>query len=65
MPDNRPHDDSIPNRKYALSQVIRYIKGKARFTWPAFYGEREHFVGQHFRARGYFVSTVGRDKAVG
>jgi len=29
------------------------------------YGERrQNFVGQHFWARGYFVSTVGRDEAV-
>jgi len=28
------------------------------------YGERKrNFVGQHFWARGYFVSTVGRDEA--
>ncbi|MBF0138721.1 MAG: transposase, partial [Magnetococcales bacterium] len=27
------------------------------------YGERKKsFVGQHFWARGYFVSTVGRDE---
>jgi putative transposase len=24
----------------------------------------KNFVGQHFSARGYFVSTVGRDEAV-
>jgi hypothetical protein len=29
------------------------------------YGERKrNFVGQHFWARGYFVSTVGRDETV-
>ena len=29
------------------------------------YGERkQNFVGQHFGARGYFVSTVGRDETV-
>jgi putative transposase len=28
------------------------------------YGERKrNFSGQHFWARGYFVSTVGRDEA--
>lgn len=27
------------------------------------YGERKrNFVGQHFWARGYYVSTVGRDE---
>ena len=45
--------------KYAVSQVIGYIKGLARV-----YGERKrNFIGQHFWARGYFVSTVGRDEA--
>ena len=29
------------------------------------YGERKrNFVGQNFWARGYFVSTVGRDEAM-
>ena len=29
------------------------------------YGEKKrNFVGQHFWARGYFVSTVGRDQEV-
>jgi hypothetical protein len=29
---------------------------------PTEYGEKKrNFVGQHFWARGYFVSTVGRD----
>jgi putative transposase len=29
------------------------------------YGERKrNFVGQHFWARGYFVSTVARDEAM-
>ena len=29
------------------------------------YGEKNrNFVGQHFWARGYFVSTVGRDQEV-
>ncbi len=26
-------------------------------------GHRKNFIGQHFWARGYFVSTVGRDEA--
>jgi putative transposase len=40
---------SIPP-KYAVSQVVGYIKGKS------------NFVGQHFWARGFFVNTVGRDE---
>jgi hypothetical protein len=30
-----------------------------------FTGKKRNFIGQHFWARGYFVSTVGRDAAVG
>ncbi len=49
--------------KYAVSQVIGYSKGKSAIHWAGVYGERKRsFVGQHFWARGYFVSTVGRDE---
>ena len=55
---------SIPP-KYSVSQVIGYIKGKSAIHLARVYGERKrNFVGQHFWARGYFVSTVGRDEAV-
>jgi putative transposase len=51
--------------KYAVSQVIGYIKGKSAIHLARVYGERKrNFVGQSFWARGYFVSTVGRDEAV-
>jgi putative transposase len=51
--------------KYAVSQVIGYIKGKSAIHLARVYGERKrNFVGQHFWARGSFVSTVGRDEAV-
>ncbi|HEB67291.1 MAG TPA: IS200/IS605 family transposase, partial [Gammaproteobacteria bacterium] len=53
---------SIPP-KYAVSQVIGYIKGKSAIHIARVYGERKrNFVGQHFWARGYFVSMVGRDE---
>ncbi len=55
---------SIPP-KYAVSQVVGYIKGKSAIHLARVYGERKrNFVGQHFWARGYFVSTVGRDEDV-
>ena len=55
---------SIPP-KYAVSQVVGFIKGKSAIHLARVYGERKrNFVGQHFWARGYFVSTVGRDEAV-
>jgi len=51
--------------KYAVSQVIDFIKGKSAIHLARVYGERKrNFVGQHFWAQGYFVSTVGRDEAV-
>ena len=54
---------SIPP-KYAVSQVVGYIKGKSAIHLARVYGERRrNFVGQSFWARGYFVSTVGRDEA--
>ena len=50
--------------KYAVSQVIGFIKGKSAIHLARVYGERKrNFVGQSFWARGYFVSTVGRDEA--
>ena len=50
--------------KCAVSQVVGYIKGKSAIHPARVYGERRrNFVGQHFWARGYFVSTVGRDEA--
>ncbi len=53
---------SIPP-KYSVSQVVGYIKGKSAIHLARVYGERRrNFVGQHFWARGYFVSTVGRDE---
>jgi putative transposase len=55
---------SIPP-KYAVSQVVGYIKGKSAIHIARHFGERRrNFVGHHFWARGYFVSTVGRDEEV-
>jgi len=55
---------SIPP-KYAVSQVVGYIKGKSAIHLARVYGERKrNFVGQSFWARGHFVSTVGRDERV-
>ena len=53
---------SIPP-KYAVAHVIGFMKGKSAIHIARTYGERKrNFVGQHFWARGYFVSTVGRDE---
>ena len=62
MPDHVHMMLSIPP-KYAVSQVVGYIKGKSAIHIARTYaGRKRNFVGQHFWARGYFVSTVGRDE---
>ena len=64
MPDHVHMMISIPP-KYSVAQVVGYIKGKSAIHIARTYAERRrNFVGQHFWARGYFVSTVGRDEAV-
>ena len=64
MPDHVHMMISIPP-KYAVSQVVGFIKGKSAIHLARTYGERKrNFVGQSFWARGFFVSTVGRDEAV-
>ena len=51
--------------KYAVAQVIGYIKGKSAIHIARTYGGRQkNFTGEHFWARGYYVSTVGLDEAV-
>jgi putative transposase len=55
---------SIPP-KCAVSQVVGFMKGKSAIHLARVDGEKKrNFVGQHFWARGYFVSTVGRDQEV-
>jgi putative transposase len=55
---------SIPP-KYAVAQVVGFIKGKSAIQIArTFGGRKRNFTGQHFWARGYFASTVGRDEKV-
>jgi putative transposase len=64
MPDHVHMLIAIPP-KYSVAQVVGYIKGKSAIYIARTFGERKrNFVGQHFWARGYFVSTVGRDEEV-
>jgi len=64
MPDHVHMMISIPP-KYAVAQVVGYIKGKSAIhVARQFDGKTRNYVGQHFWARGYFVSTVGRDEVV-
>ena len=53
---------SIPP-KYSVSQVVGYMKGKSAIHIArTFLGTPRNFTGESFWARGYFVSTVGRDE---
>ena len=53
---------SIPP-KYAVAQVVGFMKGKSAIAVARNFGGRtKNFTGQHFWARGYHVSTVGRDE---
>ena len=64
LPDHVHMLISIPP-KYSVSQVVGYIKGKsAIYIARSYLGQRRNFVGGHFWARGYYVSTVSRDEAM-
>ena len=53
---------SIPP-KYSVSQAVGFIKGKSAIAIARNYmGRRKNFTGQSFWARGYYVSTVGKDE---
>lgn len=62
MPDHVHIMISIPP-KYAVAHVIGFIKGKSSI-WIAQNVDRKvkNFTGAKFWARGYFVSTIGRDE---
>ena len=49
--------------KHSVSSVIGYIKGKsAIYISRRYRGKVRNFVGERLWARGYFVTTVGRDE---
>ena len=53
---------SIPP-KHSVAQTVGFIKGKSAIHIARNYlGRRSNFTGQHFWARGYWVSTVGKDE---
>ena len=63
LPDHVHMLISIPP-KYSVSQVVGYLKGKSAIHIArAWCGKKKNFTGQNFWARGYFVSTLGRDEA--
>ena len=50
--------------KYWVSNVMGFIKRKSAIHIARVYaGRRRNFVGQHSWARGYWVSTVGKNEA--
>ena len=62
MPDHVHVIMSI-HPKYAVVQIIGFIKGKSAIQIARnFIGRKKNFTGQHFWARSYHVSTVGRDE---
>jgi putative transposase len=62
LPDHVHILISIPP-KYAVAQVVGFIKGKSAIHIARTYlGRRKNFTGQSFWARGYYVSTVGKDE---
>jgi putative transposase len=62
MPDHVHMLLSIPP-KYGVAQVVGFIKGKSAIHIArTFLGRKKNFTGHNFWARGYFVSTVGRDE---
>jgi len=64
MPDHIHILLSIPP-KYSVSQIMGFIKGKSAIHIARAYGgKKRNFVGENFWARGFFVSTVGRDEEV-
>ena len=63
MPDQVHILLSVPP-KYSVSSVMAFIKGKSAIDIARVYaGRRRNFVGQHFWARRYWVSTVGKNEA--
>lgn len=59
LPDHVHMCISIPP-KYAVASVIGFIKGKSALAIARrFGGKDKNFIGEHFWARGYAVSTVG------
>ena len=53
---------SIPP-KYSIAQIVGYLKGKSSLMIFEKYANLKYKYGnRHFWCRGYYVSTVGRNK---
>jgi len=49
-------------RQVFVAQVVGCLKGKSAIWVARSVGRNRNFLGQHFWARGYCVSTVGLDE---
>ena len=55
---------SIPP-KYSVAQVVGFMKGKSAIHIArTFMNRRKNFIGENFWARGYYVSTAGKDEEI-
>ena len=55
---------SIPP-KYSVAQGVGFMKGKSAIHIArTFMNRRKNFMGENFGARGYYVSTAGKDEEV-
>jgi hypothetical protein len=64
LPDHVHMLLSIPP-KYLVAQIVGFLKGKSAIRIArTFLGHRRNYTGQHFWARGYYVSTVGREERI-
>ena len=62
MPDHIHMLLGVPP-KFSIAFVVGYLKGKSAIRIHRdFLGQRRNFIGLHFWARGYCVSTVGLDE---
>ena len=53
---------SVPPKR-SVSDVVGFMKGKSAIEVARILGRKRNYSGQHFWARGYFVSTVGIEEA--
>ena len=64
MPDHVHMLISVPP-KHSVSHVVGFLKGKSAISIARTYlGRGRNYTGHSFWARGYYVSTVGRDEQV-
>ena len=50
--------------KYAVSQVVGFLQGKSAIAIArTFQGKKQNYAEAHFWARGYAVSTAGREQS--